>query len=453
MLRNTLYLYVRMTVAAVTGFVTVRIATGVLGVVDYGVFSAVAAAVGLLQVLNGAVTLTAQRNLCRAVGLGDADALAREFSAVAALFALLSALMLAVGWGGMSGWIATGMDIPPDRLDAARHVLCVGAAVMAVRTLQIPFTALIMAHERMAVFAAIGVVEMLLSLALVGLMRFAGAFALQFYAWTFLVVSAAVLAWEVAYCRSRFPAVRLRRFAARDVRGLLSFTGWSALPSIANGLRYQGLALLLNAFCGVRFNASWMVSAKFGNGLYQPMGNMQQAYNPRIVKLWTAGDREGFFALLASATRCSYLVTLLLAFPAILWAREFLGLWIGGELPPQIVEFVRWTAVYFLVDALTQPQWTAIVATGEVAGYMVTVSAIYASSIVFAWGALRLGWPPWTVPAANAAVNAASFLYRVAYLRLKMGMDLAVYFRRGLLLPILVTAVLALLAEVRALLP
>ena len=114
MLRNTLYLYVRMTVAAVTGFVTVRIATGVLGVVDYGVFSAVAAAVGLLQALNGAVTLTAQRNLSHAVGLGDADALSLEFSAVAALFALLAALMLAVGWGGMSGWIATGMDIPPD---------------------------------------------------------------------------------------------------------------------------------------------------------------------------------------------------------------------------------------------------------------------------------------------------------------------------------------------------
>ena len=420
--KNTVYLYIRMIFVLGANFFAVRVLLEALGVEDYGLFNLIVGFVTLFTLLNGAMQSTVQRFLCFELGKEKGGDTKAVFAVCLVLFAALAGLILIASETVGLWFVNCKLNIPPGRERSAAIVYQLSILVMLAKTMQIPFTALIVSYERMGVFAKISIVEAALTLGAALALKFLSGDLLIWYTSLYTLATLVVVAVYAGFCRVHFAEARFpRRIERNRIGSIGSFFSWSIFGAIANMLKQQGLNVLLNIFFGVAFNATWAVANKVGMAVNQLVNNFQQAFNPQIVKSWAADDKRPFFSLLCRSSFISFCLIWICALPLLVFPEFFLGLWLKGGLPPQLVQFVQLTMIFLVFDALSGPLWMAVQATGKIAAYQVQVSLLIGSAFFISWAAFALGAPAWAVMAINAAVNVLCLVYRVVYLRIRIG--------------------------------
>ena len=165
--KNTLFLYFRMIVIMVVSFYTVRVVLDTLGVTDFGLYNLVASFVLIMAFLNNTLTSGTQRFLTFEIGKNDFKKLKQTFSIALLIHIALAILILILAETVGLWFLYEKMNIPADRLDAAFWAYQFAIFSTMVTVIQIPYNALIIAHERMHIFAYISIVEAVLKLLIV----------------------------------------------------------------------------------------------------------------------------------------------------------------------------------------------------------------------------------------------------------------------------------------------
>ena len=411
-----------MAISTVAGLLAVRIAIGALGMSGYGVFVAVNAVVAAIMTFNGVLQVTAQRFLSHEMGHGNDERLSAAYSSICCLSLFLSCL-IALGGETIGLWFVHNRLSLPIELARSANFAFQACLMMAVaNTLQLPWAALIVASEHMAFFAKLSVVEAAFAIGAPAVAMAFPEFALQVYASILGIGTAIVLVVHVLYCRRQFPSVHfMLRFPSRHLWNSLAFFSWGTLSSIGNLLKYQGVNILMNLYAGVTFNSSWDVAMRTGGVVYVGSGCFQPAYSPVIYKEWSSPDKAPFGRLVGATTLASFLMTMIPGGLAFVFAPTILDVWLGAELPPQAVAFVRCAVVNMVFDAISAPLTIAILATGRIALYQALAFAMSAASFLLAWGLLSAGCPAWTAICAVAFFNGLAALYRFLHVRFVMG--------------------------------
>lgn len=419
--KNTVYLYIRMIFVLGANFFAVRVLLEALGVDDYGLFNLIVGFVTLFTLLNGAMQSTVQRFLCFELGKENGGDTKAVFAVCLLLFAALAGVILFASETVGLWFVNHKLNIPASRSHSAAVVYQLSILIMLAKTMQIPFTALIVSYERMNVFAKISIVEAVLTLGAALALEFLAGDLLIWYTSLYTAATLIVVAVYAGFCRVNFAEARFPRQIERGrIKAIGAFFSWSIFGAVANMLKQQGLNVLLNLFFGVAFNATLAVANKIGMAVNQLVNNFQQAFNPQIVKSWAADDKRPFFDLLCRSSFISFCLIWLCALPLLVFPDFFLGIWLKGELPPQLTLFIQLTIVYLVFDALSGPLWMAVQATGRIAAYQVQVSLLIGSAFFISWIAFRCGAQAWTMLAINAAVNALCLAYRIAYLHVRI---------------------------------
>ena len=424
MARNTWPLFVRMAISTVAGLLAVRIALDALCVSGYGVFVAVNAVVAAIMTFNGVLQVTAQRFLSHEMGHGNEERLTAAFSSICCLSLFLSCLIVLGGESIGLWFVHNRLSLPVGSVGSANFAFQACMIMAVVNTLQLPWAALIVAGERMAFFAKLSVVEAVFA---IGAPAVAMAFpdsAMHVYASILGGGTAVVLAIHVLYCRRQFPSVYfMLRFPIRDLWNSASFFFWGTLSSIGNLLKYQGVNILMNLYAGVTFNSSWDVAMRTGGVVSVGSGCFQPAYSPVIYKEWLNSDKMSFGRLIGATTLVSFLMSAIPGGIAFVFAPTILNVWLGAELPPQAVAFVRCAVVNMMFDAISAPLTVAILSTGRIALYQTLAFAMSASSFLLAWVLLSAGCNAWTAICAVAAFNGLAALYRFIHVRFVIGVQ------------------------------
>ena len=163
-LKNTIYLYIRMFFIMIVGLFSVRIVLRELGVVDFGIYNVVGSVVALCSFLTGSLTAASNRFFSREIVKYDISSLNRCFClniTVFGVLVLIAVLLLeTIGlW-----YVNNKMIIPADRLFAANIVYQLSIITLGATFLMIPYNALMITHEHMSAFAYIGIIESVLKL-------------------------------------------------------------------------------------------------------------------------------------------------------------------------------------------------------------------------------------------------------------------------------------------------
>lgn len=114
--KNTLILYVRMFVVMLISLFTSRVILKTLGVDDFGIFNVVGGVVMMMNMVNGAMSVSTQRYLTFELGKKDYVQFAKTFSMCMNIFFLLCVLMLIVGETVGLWFLNTYLVIPPKEL-------------------------------------------------------------------------------------------------------------------------------------------------------------------------------------------------------------------------------------------------------------------------------------------------------------------------------------------------
>ena len=162
--RNTLFLYIRMfLVLAVTLYIT-RALLEALGVMDYGIYNVVCGFVSMFAFLNVCMSNAVQRFYNYELGKNGEEAMQRVYvTAIIIQLILVGIILLLTETLGL-WYLYHKMIIPLDRFYAAKWIYQFSIFSFVFIIMQVPYSAAIMAYEKMDFYALVSILDVLLKL-------------------------------------------------------------------------------------------------------------------------------------------------------------------------------------------------------------------------------------------------------------------------------------------------
>ncbi|MBR1682943.1 MAG: hypothetical protein IJ700_06270 [Bacteroidaceae bacterium] len=395
--KNTLLLFLRMALLMVISLVAVRFVRSGLGVEDYGILNAATGIVQIVICLKSILATATQRFISLALGRGDLENARDSFSVSVRLSRLLSLLVL-VGMETVGLWfVATQMNCPPSRYTALLIVYQLAVVNFILTLLQVPYLAVVLAYERMGVFAIVTVAEGVINLAAALLLSIVPGGRMIFYAVMLIVANLFGFLVYQAYVRRRIRDISFQRVQdERLYRQVLSFSGWTIYGSIAAAMMLQGNMLALNVFVGPLANAAFAVALQLYNAFSSLGNNVIMAVRPQMVMNYSRGDYRQLnrlFILSTLALIASFGVILV---PLEIWMPEILHLWLG-DVDGMTVIFSRLMIVVASLLMLGMPITIIMHAVGCVKQYHLIVETITILCLPVACLCLHWGYAPESV--------------------------------------------------------
>lgn len=446
--QNTLLLYIRMGVIVVISFYTSRVALDYLGVVDSGLYGAVGGIVIAFSFLNGVLSAACNRYFSIEIGRGDNDALHKVFclNVTAFLFFTLLVLVLAETVG--LWFLNVKMNYPPERKVAVNWVYQFSVASFALSMLSTPYRAIIIAKEKMKVFAYSSIVEAVLKLAVVFMLLAAPFDKLIYYALLMFVVMGGVSVFYYAYCTRFYEECRYHFYwDGALMKEIGSYTGWNVIGLASGIAKTQGVNLLLNLFVGPVANAAYLVASKVYSTINQFVTNFCTAFNPQITKSYSSGERGPMMKLVFQSSKFCYFLLFLLVLPLLMETETILDVWLV-DVPPYAVTFTQLMLVAAVIDSVSYPFVTAVQATGKVKWYQLFVGGTMLMTLPIVY--VMLKWMDCSAASAFWVIiicSVISHLFRIYFMYRQLDMNVMEYLR-VVLLPITIVTVASLLAPV-----
>ena len=268
--KNTLFLYFRMFLTLVVGLYTSRVVLNVLGVVDYGIYNVVGGIVTIFASLNGAMASTSSRYITFYLGKGDNNRLREIFSTVAFVHIGIATLVVILCETIGVWFFYNKMQIPPERVTVAFWLLQFSFISAFMSMINTPFTGLIIAHEKMNIYAYISIFDVLAKLAIAFLIQITPIDKLFTYGLLFLVVNIVDFLIYRTYCVRSYSESHLKFFFDKPLfKELGNYFGWSIAGNVALAFNGQGINMVLNMFFGPAVNAARGVAYQVQNIINQ----------------------------------------------------------------------------------------------------------------------------------------------------------------------------------------
>lgn len=437
--KNAIFLYFRMTVVMIVSIYMSRIVLSQLGETDYGIYNVVGGVVGMIMSFNSALAFGTQRFVSYYTGKGDASLLTKVFSSAFYIHCAL-ALLIAVILESLGYWFVNNiLNIPSDRLFAANVVLHISVITSFIAILQVPFSAFIIAHERMNIYAYVALVDAGLRLFIAFSLSLVSIDKLMFYA-TLLAVAQVLQAFVYySYCKRNFEECTI--IIHKEIwlyKDILRYSGWNLFGTVGFMVSDQGVNMLLNIFFGPAVNAARAIALQVKSAVSQFITNLQTAFNPQLVKLYAEGDKKSMLILLYDNIKYSLLLMWLILLPLYFELDFILNVWLV-EVPAYTLLFGRITLVKLFLVCLEQPFITANGATGDNKKFT-TISALFLiSTLPVSYLFLNSYNNPSLVFIIDVVVYALMLIWKMVYLRNQIGLSIKVLFERSVA-PILVMA-------------
>lgn len=374
--KNTLFLYFRMFLVMGVSLYMSRIVLEQLGISDYGIYSLVGGIVALFGFLNSSMSSATQRYLAFDLGKKDEKKLQKTFSVTLTIHMAIAVLILLVAESIGLWYVNYQVVLPPDRLFAANIVYQFSVLTALIGIIQVPYDALIIAYEKMNIYAYISIFEVSLKLGLVFLLVvYDGDKLIAYAALIFLVSLIIRIAYQI-YCRRNYKASKYSfEYDKVYFKELISYSGWNLFGGIASVSRGQGINIVLNLFFGTVVNAAYGLTLQVQSAVNQFVTNFQKAVNPQIIKTYSEGNFERMHNLIIQSSKFSFLLMLLIVAPILFNTDFILNLWLRN--PPEYTTiFVQLGLIGVLIDCISYPFQTGIQATGKIKFYLIVVGGI-----------------------------------------------------------------------------
>lgn len=391
---NTVFLYFRMFITMAISIFTTRVILNSLGVNDYGVYNVVGGMVSLFAVLTTSLSASISRFITFELGRNNNDSLRKVFSTAVMVQIIMSGIIFFLGTTVGFWFLNTKMNIEDNRIIAANWVLFFTLLGLVINLISIPYNAEIIAHERMRVFAWIGIIEVVIKLIIAYSIFLFKEDKLVFYALLLFISSLIIRCIYGFYCKSHFEECNTKiKFEKNIFKQMWGFAGWTFIGTSSAALQNQGINILLNLFFGTIINASYAIGNQVNNAITSFASNFMIALNPQITKSYAKGDYGHLRKLIYKGSKLCFYLLWLIAIVVLLNTDYILKLWLK-EVPEYSVVFVQLFLIFSLIEMLSNPMITAQAATGKVKLYQICVGGFRLLVLPIAYILLKLGFPP-----------------------------------------------------------
>lgn len=414
-----------------------------LGVDNYGINNVVGGIVAMSTLITGTMSQAISRYITYTIGEGDRERLKTMFSTSVNAQIVMSVLAVMVLEIFGLWFLGSEASIPEGRMTAAHWVFQCSLVSLVISLVSSPYNALLVAHERMGIYAYTGIAEVTLKLAVVFLILASDGDRLILLSILNVLVGLVMYIFYSWYCGRHFEEARyrVRTFDKGLLRELTVFSGWNLMNNGAWVFATQGVNMLVNVFFGVAYNAARGIAQTVNSAVQSFVGNFTMAFSPQITKTYAAGDKDYAISLSNKGTRFSWLMMYIFIVPVCCEAETLLRIWLGS-VPDYAPLFLRFAMFESLAVSSGQNLYRLIQADGHVKKY--TIHAAITAGMIFplAWLLYYLGAPVWT--AYVVFILDFMFLNVVRFLDMKKLMPFSIHqFVREVFIPCMTISVVS----------
>lgn len=374
---------------------TSRIILKVLGVEDFGIYNVVGGFVVMLGFLNNAMASATQRFLSFEIGKENRKQLQNVFSMSVNIHFIIMVIILIFSETIGIWFVKTQLIIPAERLLAAKWVFQFSILTLMVNIISVPYNAMIIAQERMNVFAWVSIVEVVLKLFVVIMLQWYGADKLILYSVLIFIISLIIRIIYGIYCGRNFIESKFKIYWDKKLfKLMINYAGWNLWGDAAVTIMGQGINVLLNMFFGPVVNAARGIAYQLNGAINRFVSNFQMAMRPQIIKSYAINDLKYMHQLIYQGAKYSYFLLLFLSLPVIMETPLILQLWLT-KVPEYTITFTRLVIINNLINSISGPLMTAAQASGKIKVYQGIVGGLLLLNLPVSYIFLKLGFSPY----------------------------------------------------------
>lgn len=364
--KNTLLLYFRMVILMFVTLYTSRVILDALGVEDYGIYNVVGGVVGLLGFFMSSLTNVSQRYLNLGIGFNDDCLTIKYFKQCGTILFLFSLFVLFIGETIGLWFVMNKLIVPSERIVATFWVYQFSLISIICSINQVNFLGAIIAHEKMNVYAYLGLFEAVARLLVAFLIVNSTFDHLILYSALTAMVSVIVFVFHFLYCHFKFETCRIGFHWDRPlVREMFSFISANLFGCLAWSAGVQGSNIVMNIFFGPVVNAAKGISAQITAVVSRFTDNVMTAIKPQIIKSYASGDIAYTLNLAMKSSKLSFFISAIISVPILIETEYIISLWLS-RVPEFTVVFSRIVVVEAFATVFVSPLWIVANATGNI---------------------------------------------------------------------------------------
>lgn len=378
---NIVATYGRSLFAMLCGIFTSRWVLMSLGQEDYGLYGLIGGLLMFVTFINGTLSGAVARYYAVTIGArsvaSDVSAALEEcrrwFSLAVMLHLFFPVLLLAIGYPIGIWAIENWLNIPADRIDACRWVLCFVSLSSLVAMFNVPFSALYTAKQYIAeltIYSFISTIANVLFVVYmvnhegVWLAKYALAMCLTAIIPQVLICLRACYVFEEARFRFRYC------FDWPRLKQLFQFAAWQMFGTVSMLVRCQTLSIVTNKSFGPRFNSSMSIATLVNSQCGTLAASMFGAFSPAVMSEYGAGNYARAQALAQRACKYGAAFFLLFSLPLMLEMDYVINLWLV-EPPPYCVSACILVLAGTILEQMVVGTGSIINATGRIRNFQV----------------------------------------------------------------------------------
>lgn len=427
-------LYVRMSLSIVVSLYTSRVVLQTLGVDDFGIYGVVGGVVGMFSFLNSAMSGATSRFLTFEMGLDYSNhgsenspihsgsgqngfsRLQNTFSTALVIHIGIALIVFLLSVTVGLWFLNNRLVIPEGRMTAAYWVFVCSILGMFVSVTQVPYNAVIIAHEKMDIYAYVELLNVFLKLGIVFLLRIGNFDKLKFYVVLLLCVGVTIALIYRIYCLKHYEETHFHWVIDKPtIKSITSFSVYNLLGNFGSVFNLQGINFLINMFFGVALNAAASIASTVSGVVEGFISNVITAFRPPITKAYAQNDIPSVERLLKLAMMISIIVNSLFAVPLLLELDTVLQIWLG-IVPKFAATFCRVILISIFFETIRYILIIGIHAVGNIRNVSLVSGSLFILNPFVIYLCLKLGIGPEVIYVGNVFVNALLVIWNAILL-------------------------------------
>lgn len=396
---NSIALYTNMIVTMAVTLLGTRFVLKALGNEDYAIYALIANIVALFSFLNIAMAGATQRFLSFSLGENDNKKLKEIFYNSSLIHygiaAISTTMLLFIGIPAISFWL----EIPMDAHIKAIFVLIFMAMGIIFIILSVPYEATMNAHEDISVIAGINILDACIKLISSVIILCIPYHRLPIYAALIMCSSLVAFICKRRFCRKKYEETHFCWHKVEDfslTRKMIGYAGWNLIGTGCSIARFQGVAILLNNFFGLIYNAAYGVAQQINGFLMFFANSVIRPMRPHIIKSEGSGQHDKMIKYANTTSRFTTLMLAAAIIPLYLNMPYILQIWLE-EIPTGTTEFCRGFLVITLIAQLSIGQQIALESVGKIKNQHLTVGIMHILPLPAAFILYKYSFPFYSI--------------------------------------------------------
>ncbi len=393
---NVIFLFLRSILIILINLYAARVLLRKLGIEDYGIYNVVGGIIVTFNSFRLFFSSSIQRFLNFAKGQGDFNQLNKIFCIGVEIQVFLAIVLLIIMETiGLIAFI--NLNLTQEQFETAKVLYQLSIATAIVSMLTVPYDAVIIANEKMNVFAFFSIFDNLMRLIAIFLISLGPFHRLINYAILVLLVSVIIRFTSAFYCSHTFMEAHFKWTWDKQIfRKMGTFAGWNFFGNTGFSLTHEGVNYVLNIIGGIHLNAARTIVYQIFNALSSLTNNISVAFKPQTNAFAGKDDKSIFYGLLCYNAKTMFVLYIMITIPLIILSYHVVHLWLG-QVPDFVVAFIPLIGLYNLLRTLHEPIDLFFNSLGELKYYQLIEISSMILNIPLSVFLLKIGMPLGTV--------------------------------------------------------